>query len=255
MKHLIIERLVFSVPLLFLFTCSSPKDFVVLHQVTGVGQTNCYLLYDTNTKEAALTDVGGPIDTLLNEINNKNLKLKYILITHCHADHVAGVPAIKEKYPDVKTCFSKEEYDDTKLYAQWEKKMNPQEVTELKKDPEAVKLLNFDFSRVGEPDIYLEDNQTLKLGNLKIKTFKSPGHSRGSICFAVGNILFSGDVLFYRSTGRTDLERTSKEELTKSIRRLYSTLADSTIVYPGHGQFTDIGSEKKENERVRQNSE
>ena len=252
MKHLIIEGLMLSVTLLLLFTCSAPKDFVVLHQVAGPGQTNCYLLYDTNTKEAALIDVGGQIDTLLAEINNRNLKLKYILITHCHADHVAGVPLIKEKFPDVKICFSKEEYEDTKLYAQWETKLDPKEVEEAKKNPEVVKLLNFDYTKLGEPDIYLKDNQTLKLGNLKIKTIKSPGHSRGSICFSVGNVLFSGDVLFYRSTGRTDLEGASKDELTKSVRRLYSILPDSTIVYPGHDRFTDIGSERKENERVRQ---
>lgn len=255
MKHLITKELILSLPLLFLLNCSASKDYVVLHQVSGPGQTNCYLLYDANSKEAALVDVGGPIDTLLTRINNENLKLKYIFITHCHPDHVAGVPLIKQKYPDAKICFSKEESDDARLYTQWEKKMNPEEVAELKKDPEAVKLLNFDFSRIGEPDIYLEDNQTLKLGNLKIKTFKSPGHSRGSICFSVGNVLFSGDVLFYRSTGRTDLEGASKEELTRSVRRLYSSLPDETIVYPGHDKFTDIGSEKKENDRVRQDAE
>jgi len=255
MKHLIIEGLILSLPLLFLFTCSAPKDLVVLHQVTGSGQTNCYLLYDANSKEAALVDVGGPIDTLLTRINNENLKLKYILITHCHPDHVVGVPLIKQKYPDVKICFSKEEYDDARLYAQWETKLDPKEVEEAKKYPEIVKMMNFDFSLIGEPDIYLKDNQTLKLGNLKIKTIKSPGHSRGSICYAVGNVMFSGDVLFYRSTGRTELAGGSEEELTRSVRRLYSSLPDSTVVYPGHGQFTDIGSEKKENERVRQDSE
>jgi glyoxylase-like metal-dependent hydrolase (beta-lactamase superfamily II) len=254
MKYSIIKRLILLTLLLFLFTCSTPKDFIVLHQVTGPIETNCYLLYDLNSKEAALFDVGGAIDTLLAQINSRNLELKHILITHCHPDHIVGVPLIKEKYPDVKICFTKEEYDDMNLYSQWEKKLDPKEVEEAKKDPELLKIMNFDYNTIGEPDIYLKDNQTLKLGNLKIKTIKSPGHSRGGMCYSVGNVLFSGDVLFYRTVGRTDLEGGSKEELIKSVRRLYSLLPDEVIVYPGHGESTDIGSEKKENKRIRLDS-
>jgi len=85
---------------------------------------------------------------------------------------------------------------------------------------------------------------------LKIKTILSPGHSRGSICYHVGNVLFSGDVLFYREVGRTDLLGGSGEEIVKSVRMLYTLLPDETKVYPGHGQFTEICYEKIENEEV-----
>ncbi|TSA32006.1 MAG: MBL fold metallo-hydrolase [Porphyromonadaceae bacterium] len=78
----------------------------------------------------------------------------------------------------------------------------------------------------------------------------TPGHSPGGICYYTENILFSGDVLFYRTVGRTDTQNGSKEAQIKSVRKLYEIFPDSTIVYPGHGQFTDIGSEKKENRKI-----
>jgi glyoxylase-like metal-dependent hydrolase (beta-lactamase superfamily II) len=89
------------------------------------------------------------------------------------------------------------------------------------------------------------------LGDLKIKTILTPGHSRGSICFHVDNALFSGDLLFHRSIGHTGFMGGSDEEIVESVLRIYDLFPDNTKVYPGHGPFTDIGSEKRENRRVR----
>ena len=244
-------QIIFIVTAMLLADGTKPKDFKVIHQALAPPiETNCYLLYDEKSSEAALVDVGGPVDTLTSAIRAKNLKLKYIFITHCHPDHVYGLPAVKQLFPAAKICVSKADYEDAKLYSQWEKKLRPEEVAEIKKFPEAVKLMSFDLSSVCKPDIFLEDDQTCKLGNLQIRTIFSPGHSRGSVCYYVGNALFSGDVLFYRSVGRTDLEGMSWESLVKSVRRLYSLLPDETIVYPGHGQFTTIGSEKRDNPKI-----
>jgi glyoxylase-like metal-dependent hydrolase (beta-lactamase superfamily II) len=88
------------------------------------------------------------------------------------------------------------------------------------------------------------------VGDIEVRTIFSLGHSRGSVCYYGGNALFSGDVLFYRKVGRTDLEGMSWESLIRSVRKLYSLLPDETIVYPGHGQSTTIGSEKKNNTRI-----
>ena len=240
--------------LLFVGACSHSDNFIVLHQVTGPGETNTYLMYDVKSKEAALFDVGGSIDTLESVIAEKGLELKYIFITHCHVDHVYGVPIIRKRYPEAKLCFSKEEWEDTKRYSQWENELDPDIVAKIKagfeENPESEELMNFNFKLLGNPDIYLTDNQVIRLGYLKIRTLLSPGHSRGSICFYIDDVLFSGDLLFYRSVGRTDLPTGSKEDIIKSVRRLYTLLKEETKVYPGHGQFTDIDSEKKENKYV-----
>ena len=244
-----------SIFLSFLIGCSSPDNFVIHHQVAGLVETNSYLLYSEQSKEGALFDVGSNIDSLESIIKEEGIKLKYIFITHCHPDHVFGVPAIKERYPEAKICFSREEYEDTKNYAEWEENLDSTFVASVKEDPALVELMDFDFKLLGKPEIELADNQIYKLGDLEIKTFLSPGHSRGSICFYANGILLSGDVLFFRTVGRTDLPKSgSKEDIIKSVRRLYNSLPDETKVYPGHGKFTDIGTEKKENKKVTLNT-
>ncbi|MDP2362327.1 MAG: MBL fold metallo-hydrolase [Ignavibacteria bacterium] len=239
----------------FLISCSSADNFVLHHQVTGLIKTNSYLLYSEQSKEGALFDVADSIDSLESIIEKEGIKLKYIFITHCHPDHVFGVPTIKERYPEAKICFSNIEYEDTKIYSEWEENLDSAFVASVKEKPALVELMNFDFKLLGKPAIELTDNQIYKLGELEIKTFLSPGHSRGSICFYTDSLVLSGDVLFYRSVGRSDLPKSgSKEDIIKSVRRLYNSLPDETKVYPGHGQFTDIGTEKKENKKVTLNS-
>ena len=78
----------------------------------------------------------------------------------------------------------------------------------------------------------------------------TPGHSPGCVCYYAGNVLFSGDMLFYRSVGNLDFLTSNTEDFIKSVRELYKLFPDSTLVYPGHNQLTDIGSEKKGNQRI-----
>lgn len=236
---------------LFQFCSTSVEDFKVVRQVTGPIETNCYLLYDVKSREAALFDIGGTIDSLLKIIQEEKLKLKYIFASHCHMDHLEGVPKIRDMFPKAKLCYNKEDYQDFLMSIDWSIKQFDPKLTELlRQDSATAKWFEYDLTIFGPPDINLEDNQIYKLGKLKIRTILSPGHSKASICYYVGNILFSGDVLFYRTVGRTDLLSGSTENLVKSVRRLYTLLPDETLVYPGHNQYTDIGSEKKENTRI-----
>lgn len=237
-----------------LISCAKSGELVVLHEVTGPIETNCYLLYDAQSKEAALIDVGGPIDTLVSHIQENELDLKYIFATHVHMDHVEGVPQIQKQFPDALVCYNKMDCEDFLNMPEWIKEHYPEMYDGMMKNPKIKKWEEYDLSIYVNPDINLEDDQTYKLGNLEIRTILSPGHSAGSICFHVGDVLFSGDVLFYRQVGRTDLLGGSKENIVKSVRRLYAELPDTTKVYPGHGKFTDIGTEKTENEEVTENA-
>ena len=232
-------------------SCTRHEKFIMFRQVTGGIDTNCYLLYGEKSREAALFDVAGAIDSLLQIIAEKELKVKYLICTHGHFDHVVGLPAIKKMYPEAKVCLHRDDYKDMFKQKAWATENLGQEFIDyLLEDPERKKIYDFDVASFGEPDIFVEDNQILKLGYGELKTIHCPGHSPGSVCYAIDDMLFSGDVLFYRSVGRVDVQNGSKEDQIKSVRRLYDLLPDETKVYPGHGQFTDIGAEKRENKYV-----
>ncbi len=233
-----------------LLSCQQNARLTVQRQISGP-YVNSYLVYDSASREAILIDIGGPIDTLLATIDQNSLKIKYVLFTHGHIDHVMGWPALRDRFPEAKVGIHRLDYDDMQTQLDWIlQNLPPEEIAEWKSDPEVEKMFHFDAVDFGKPDIFLEDNQIIKLGGAEIRAIHAPGHSRGSNCFHIGNLLFSGDVLMHRDVGRPDFQNSSKEDLVRSVRRLYSLLPDSTIVYPGHGRPTDIGSEKKNNPKV-----
>lgn len=233
----------------FELACSTKEEFKVIFQVEGPIKTNCYLLYGLTTKEAAIFDVAGPLDSLTTYIKENSLNLRYIFLTHAHWDHVEGLFDLKEKFPNVKVCLNKKEYLAMQEYLNFAKESDPKKFEEVMRDSALAKMMNFNLTLI-KPDIFLEDNEEYYLGNLKIRTILAPGHSAGSMCFSCNNVLFAGDVLFYRSVGNTDFYKASRTDQIQSVRKLYKLLPDSTIVYPGHGQFTDIESEKKQNKKI-----
>lgn len=237
-------------------SCSKPDpaNLKMLSQTTGVIATNCYLVYDSQSKEAALIDPGDTIHTLLKYIENEQLNLRYILVTHCHPDHIYGFHTmhLRDKFPEAKVCYSVEELEDmTKIVAKW-KEAYPDKVSkDIQESPVFLKLFTMDYSTIGNPDIYLEDKQKLPLGDFDIVALKTPGHAPGSVCFHVNNLLFSGDELIYHAVGGTKTSPVASfEAQVRSIRRLYNELPDETLVYPGHGRSTTIGEEKTKNENI-----
>jgi hydroxyacylglutathione hydrolase len=230
-------------------SCSS-SDLVLQKQTTGL-ETNCHLLYDPATREAAIIDVGGPVEELLATIREKDLTLKYFLLTHGHSDHLIGLPAIRDDFPDALVCMHEDAFADLLTEREWAMENLGEEVlAEWSEDPEFRKIVEFDVGTFGEPDVLLEEGHTLRLGAHEVRALLCPGHARGSICYAVDGMLFSGDVLFKGSVGRVDVQNSSREDQIASVRRLYAEFPDETVVYPGHGEPTTIGAERTGNERI-----
>jgi len=228
----------------------------VIRQSTGFAETNSYLIYDIKSKEAAMIDPGGRIDSLVDLIHVNKLNLKYIFITHGHTDHVFYVPEIKKMFPSAHLCMNRMEYENMFTQFDWFLKNLGQDFIDRERsNPEHKPFIDFDPKTMGIPDIFVADQQSFLLGTLAIKTIHSPGHSPGEICYYTQNVIFTGDVLFYRSVGGIHFQGSSKSDMVKSVRYLYANFADSKIIYPGHGEFTDIGSEKRENEHISETAE
>lgn len=176
--------------------------------VLGALENNVYLLI--KEKDAVLIDCKQPA-VILRYLEKNGLKLKMILLTHGHFDHVHGLEEIKEK--------------------------TGAEVLVNKKD------VGLQYGGEIAADIFFTDGQRLKFGGEEIKVIFTPGHTPGSVCFLTGNHLFSGDTLFKQGVGRTDLPGGNALELEKSLQRVLA-LPPETKVYPGHGEETTVGKEK-----------
>ncbi len=226
------------------------RELIVEQVVTGP-ETNCYLVYGPGTRQAALVDVAGPIEPLLATIRSKDLDLRYFLFTHGHFDHVMGLPPLRDTFPGAAVCMHRLDFDGMATQRDWAlANLDPELIEWIKNDPEASKLFKFDASTFGVPDIFVTDGQELEFGKHEIKVLHSPGHSPGGVCYYVGGLLFSGDVLFRDSVGRVDVQNSSRDDQIRSVRRLYSELPESAPVYPGHGEATTIGREKYGNTKI-----
>jgi glyoxylase-like metal-dependent hydrolase (beta-lactamase superfamily II) len=195
----------------------------------GPLETNCYLA--VNDSESLAVDPGGDPSEVVSFLKQKGLRLVAIFNTHLHFDHIAGNAALAKA-------------TGAPIY------LNKEDLFLL--EPASG-------YRAGLPTVEMFEYQTLEAGEivlagLKITVIHTPGHSPGSLCyyFPDQGVLFSGDVLFYRNTGRSDLPGGSRPVLeNETIRGKLYKLPDQTLVYPGHGPSTNIGEEKIENHWVR----
>jgi len=197
----------------------------------GPLQCNCSIIACPETKEAAVIDPGGDPQKILELIERYGLKVKYLLHTHAHFDHILGSRAMKEA-TGAQICLHK---GDQWLYDNVAKQGS---------------LFGFQIDKPLAVDRYLNDEEEVQFGTLKTSVIHTPGHTPGSLCFSLADkesLLFAGDTLFHRSIGRTDLWGGSFEQIIDSIAQRLFRLDDSTRVIPGHGPDTDIWSEKKEN--------
>jgi glyoxylase-like metal-dependent hydrolase (beta-lactamase superfamily II) len=195
---------------------------------TGALSVNTYYVTSETTKKGFLVDPGGYDRSLTKMIRAANESLTHIILTHGHHDHMGGVVDFMKEFPDAK------------LVASIHEKI-------ILEDADANFSNYFGYSIKLTPDIYVEDNDTLEIGELTLKFLHTPGHTPGGMCIHVGDSLFSGDTLFRQSIGRTDFPGSSFPALKRAIHEKLFVLPDSTTVYPGHMDITDIGFEKRNN--------
>jgi glyoxylase-like metal-dependent hydrolase (beta-lactamase superfamily II) len=195
----------------------------------GMFQVNCYVLIDEETKTFSIIDAPG-IHPFFDQLVSDGYKFEKVLLTHGHVDHVAGLKQILLKYKPVVAVHR----DDLNMYL---------------KAGEGQFATMLNAENPPEPDFYLTDGTEVKAGSIGLKVIHTPGHTRGGVCFFdyKNNLLFTGDTLFARSIGRTDLKGGDYNTLINSIKSKLFVIKDETKVFPGHGAFTTIGEEKTSN--------
>lgn len=179
--------------------------------------TNCYIIQDEKTKETMVIDPGADVNKIMEMLTTLNSKVKYILLTHCHADHIGGAEEIKEK-TGANVLIHR--YDAEGLF---------------NSEISLTEHIGMD-EIILEADSRVDDNDLIHVGNLEFKVIHTPGHTKGSICVYLEkeNLLFSGDTIFRGSWGRTDLPTGNFSEIIDSITYKIMKLSGDTIIYPGH---------------------
>lgn len=195
----------------------------------GVCATNCYFLYRENASEVVFVDPGDRGADIYTALRNRNLSVAAILLTHGHFDHIWGAEKLRE-------------LSGAKIYALDAEKVVCQDAY-VNVSAQAGRKATI------APDEWLTDGQELSLAGISLKVIATPGHTIGSCCYYVpeADFLIAGDTLFAGSVGRTDFPTGSMSRLVRSIKDKLFVLPDKTKVYPGHGEETTIGEEKRYN--------
>lgn len=196
----------------------------------SVFATNCYLVQNTESKEGFLIDPGDYEEKILDFLREKEAVLTGIYLTHGHLDHMMAAERIRKEYDVPVYCHE----------------------AELAVLADPVQNLTGRFLRRGyvlEGVLGLKDGAEFTAAGVPVTLLHTPGHTPGGCCYYLPSqgVLFSGDTLFYRSVGNTEFPGGSMGALVRSIREKLYVLPEETVVYSGHGEETDIGSEKQGN--------
>ena len=197
--------------------------------MVGMVQTNFYYLHREGSKETIAFDPADLGDRICDELDKQGLEVKAIFLTHAHFDHIMGLEAMKNR-------------TGAPVYIGVHEKR-------LCESPQLNQSTSVGRPTVVKADHFLEDGDTVTVAGITLKTIFTPGHTEGSCAYYIedGDILISGDTLFQGSIGRSDLPTGDGELLMNSIRTRLYTLPDDLVVYPGHGESTTIGYEKRAN--------
>lgn len=206
---------------------------IVKKLVLGPLATNCYIVGSESSKEGMIIDPGAEANQILSSVKGSGLDIKFIVLTHSHIDHIGALKEIKGATGAEVAIHT----DDAQA---------------LKgQEPSLGAMFGFSYPSPPPPDRLLGDGESIDIGDLRFSVLHTPGHTPGGICLLGEGIVFSGDTLFNYGVGRADLPGGSYSQLMDSISTKLMTLPDTTIVYPGHGPDTTIGTERQGNPFLR----
>ncbi|XUX01370.1 MAG: MBL fold metallo-hydrolase [Dehalogenimonas sp.] len=195
--------------------------------VVGPIEANCYIVADEKTKEGMIIDPGEDAEDIVHRVKELGLKIQYIILTHSHFDHVAGTTSVKKA---TGARLVVHEADSSSL-----------------NNSMLARLAGCTHQPVPEPDLLLKGWEDLSIGELHFTVLNVPGHTPGGIALYGQDVVFTGDTLFQGSIGRTDLPGGEYDQIIDNINRRLMILDDAVKVYPGHGEPTTIGFERKNN--------
>ena len=203
-------------------------DKVILKKlVVGPLASNCYIVGSETTKEGMIIDPADEAEEILRGIEELGLKIKFIVLTHGHPDHVGALKEIKEATGAEIAIHT----DDGEILRQQFLGF----------------LFGLSYPEPPAPDRLLKRGDGIDIGDLRFSVLHTPGHTPGGICLLGHGVLFSGDTLFNCGIGRYDLPGGDYNQLMDSLHTKLMVLPDDTIVYPGHGPETTIGAERRAN--------
>jgi len=197
-------------------------------EVGSIG-ANCYIIGCEETREGAVIDPGGNGPSIVQVIESLKLKIKYIINTHGHIDHIGANRQVKE--------------------ATGAEILIHEEDAGMLTNPVSNFSMFMGRNITSPPaDRFIKDGDIIKIGNtIELEVIHTPGHTRGGVCLKTGDIIFAGDTLFAGSIGRTDFPGGSFKTLIESINNKIMCYEDHVKVYPGHGPATTVGFERKHN--------
>jgi glyoxylase-like metal-dependent hydrolase (beta-lactamase superfamily II) len=203
-------------------------DNVILKQlVVGPLTSNCYIVGSETTKEGIIIDPADEAERILQSVKELGFKIKLIVLTHGHPDHIGALKEIKEA-TEAEIAVHTDDADSLQQSF-------------------LGSLFGLVYPVPPPPDRLLEGGDSIDIGNLHFSVLHTPGHTLGGICLLGHGILFSGDTLFNYGIGRYDLPGGDYSQLMDSLQNKLMGLPDETIVYPGHGPETTIGTERQGN--------
>lgn len=196
----------------------------------GVGpmDANCYIIGCEEKRVAAVVDPGAEGKRILARLEELKLKCRYIILTHGHVDHIGALNEVREATGA-------------------EVLMHKNDAAMLTNPAHNLSLFMGSPVKCKQADRFLGDGEQLKVGQVNLQIFHTPGHTPGGICIQAGNSLITGDTLFAGSVGRSDFPGGNHNVMIESIKTKLLQYPDETKVYPGHGPASTIGLEKKHN--------